>query len=219
MDNVTDRTSNPFGMHPPCEYPCSMSVDAVYGFGDPNADFHLIGDHPGVHGGRETGIPFTDVASSERLLEVLRQVGLITGFDGEVPLVRNLFMSYLHMCCLPDGATPTDEDYATLERFFDAELRGIAAHVLMPVGERATRHVLQEFTAKAAKLDGSVDHIHARELSGRGFLVVPITQPSTWSDADESMLKARLQAVLTSDYRQESDLTRFLATDELYLVR
>ena len=219
MDNVTDRTSNPFGMHPPCDRPCSASVDAVFGFGDPNADFHLIGDHPGVHGGRENGIPFTDLASSERLLEVLHQVDLITGFDGDVPLVRNLFMSYLHMCCLPEGTTPTDEEYTTLERFFDAELRGIAAHVLMPVGERATRHVLKEFTAKAGKLDEAVDQLHGRELSGRGFLVVPITEPASWTDGDANLLEARLRAVITSDYRQESDLTRFLATDELYLVR
>ena len=219
MDNVTDRTSNPFGMHPPCEHPCSTSVDAVYGFGDPNADFHLIGDHPGVHGGGESGIPFTDVASSERLLEVLHQVNLITSFDGDVPLVRNLFMSYLHMCCLPEGTTPSEEEYTTLERFFDAELRGIAAHVLMPVGERATRHVLEEFTAKAAKLGGEVDQLHGRELAGRGFLVVPITELASWTDEDESLLEARLRAILASDYRQESDLTRFLATDELYLVR
>ena len=49
MENVTDRTSNPFGMHPPCE-------QFVPGYGDANAAFHVVGDHPGVHGGVDTGV-------------------------------------------------------------------------------------------------------------------------------------------------------------------
>ena len=39
MENVTDRTSNPFDMRPPCER-------FVPGYGDANADFHVAGDHP-----------------------------------------------------------------------------------------------------------------------------------------------------------------------------
>mgnify|MGYP002760407047 CR=1 FL=1 len=49
MENVTDRTSNPFGMHPPCE-------QFVPGYGDANAAFHVVGDHPGAHGGVDTGV-------------------------------------------------------------------------------------------------------------------------------------------------------------------
>ncbi len=39
MENVTDRLSNPFGM----TYPCERSVP---GYGDANAHFHVVGDHP-----------------------------------------------------------------------------------------------------------------------------------------------------------------------------
>ncbi|MFB6308018.1 MAG: uracil-DNA glycosylase, partial [Haloarculaceae archaeon] len=53
MRNVTGRRSNPFGMQPPCE-------SYVAGYGDANAHFHVVGDHPCVHGGAESGVPFTD---------------------------------------------------------------------------------------------------------------------------------------------------------------
>jgi len=39
-------------MRPDCE-------SFVPGYGDANADFHVVGDHPGVHGGVDAGIPFT----------------------------------------------------------------------------------------------------------------------------------------------------------------
>lgn len=219
MDNVTDRTANPFGMRPPCDEPCSAAVEAVFGYGDPNADFHLIGDHPGRHGGRDTGVPFTGTDAGRALFEVLAEVGLVAEPEVTTPVVENLFMSYLHMCCTPGDETPPATAYDRLERFFDAELRAIAAHVLMPVGERAIDHVLHEFTAKAAKVDGSDPRTHAAEVAGRGFLVVPIAEPSTWSPGDAAAITERLEAVVTSDYRQESDLTRFLSTGEVYLVR
>ena len=57
--NVTGRQSNPFGLSPSCE-------SFVPGYGDANADFHVVGDHPGVHGGCETGIPFTGSRTGER---------------------------------------------------------------------------------------------------------------------------------------------------------
>jgi hypothetical protein len=37
VESVTDRTSNPFGMR---------IEDAVYGYGDDNAAFHVVGDRP-----------------------------------------------------------------------------------------------------------------------------------------------------------------------------
>src|SRR5699024_1474162 len=84
MKNVTDRTSNPFGMHPPCEA-------FVPSYGDANADFHLIGDHPGVHGGRSTGVPFTNTAG-RKLLSVFETVGLLSAPDSDAPEVENLFL-------------------------------------------------------------------------------------------------------------------------------
>lgn len=217
MEIVSRHRSNPFGMDPPCRHPCTEGVPAVFAYGDPNADFHLIGDHPGVHGGRETGIPFTGTDDAKRLLSTLAAADVVQLENG-VPIDRRTFMSYLHMCCVPYGETPTPADYAELERFFDAELRAVAAHVLLPVGERAIGHVLRHFTAIAPEAV-DVPSLHAQELAGSGFIVVPIADPAAWSDGDRQALLDTLAAIVDSDYHQEADLTRFSPTSERYLVR
>ena len=107
MKRVTDRVSNPFGMRAPGE-------PAVYGYGDANADFHVLGTDAPTHGGAETGVPFTDSVAGERL----------------------------------QGA------------------------------------------------------LHAEEVRGRGFLVVPVAEPADREPGDREALVDRLAALLASDYRQ-----------------
>ncbi|MFB6123841.1 MAG: uracil-DNA glycosylase family protein [Haloferacaceae archaeon] len=209
MENVTDRISNPFDMRPPCER-------YVPGYGDANADFHVVGDHPGVHGGVETGVPFTGREAGYRLQRALSDAGLLDAV-GDDPDVNETFLSYLHMC-VADG-TPTDAAYADLERFFDAELRAIAAHVLLPVGERATRHVLEQYTAKARNVTVDMVALHGQELLGSGWLVLPIRDPNEWESGDHSRLVEGLTELQSTDYRRESDLGRFLPGSDPYLVR
>ncbi|MFC7166491.1 uracil-DNA glycosylase family protein [Halospeciosus flavus] len=210
MENVTDRTSNPFGMTPPCER-------AVPGYGDANADFHLVGDHPGVHGGVDTGIPFTGTPAAERLQAALAEVGLLRS-TGDEPEVGDFFASYLHMC-VPEDEEPSEADYVELERYFDAELRAITAHVLLPVGERATEHVLREYTAQLHKHELDMARLHGTEILGAGWLVVPVRDPNEWESGDSERLVAALAEILDRDYHRESDLGRFLAGEETYRVR
>ncbi|WP_336037030.1 uracil-DNA glycosylase family protein [Halobacterium yunchengense] len=205
MQNVTDRTSNPFDMRPPCEA-------FVPGYGDANADFHAVGDHPGVHGGADSGVPFTGTPAAERFRRALTAAGLLDE-DGEP---RSLFLSYLYMC-VPDGE-PTPEDYAALEPFFDAELRAITAHVLLPVGERATRHVLETYTAIDPE-EADLAAVHATELHGSGWLVVPALDPGEWDDAAEAAYVDALRELRSTDYRREADLGRFLVGPDPYRVR
>ena len=202
VENVTDRASNPFGMSPPCEVQCSTDVPAVFGYGDANADFHVIGDHPGVHGGRTTGVPFTESIAGERLQDVFYETGFLAEPYADAPRTSNLFLDYVHMCCSPAGATPPPESYAELERFFDAELRAINAHILLPVGARATERVVAEYTTQSRKVTWDMDLLHATEVRGRGFLVVPIEDPAEWEEGDRERIVARLSAILASDYRQ-----------------
>ncbi|WP_101296543.1 uracil-DNA glycosylase family protein [Halegenticoccus soli] len=208
MRNVTDRTSNPFGMRPPCDR-------FVPGYGDANADFHVVGDHPGVHGGADTGVPFTNGAG-RRLQAALRDAGLLETV-GDAPEVNRTFLSYLHMC-VSEGE-PTADEYGDMERFFDAELRAIAAHVLLPVGARATAHVLENYTALAWKTDVDMPRLHATELRGSGWLVVPVLDPAEWTDADADRLVESLRELRSTDYRREVDLGRFIAGEDPYFVR
>ncbi|WP_226479195.1 uracil-DNA glycosylase family protein [Natrinema amylolyticum] len=201
MQNVTDRTSNPFGLRPPFDRSDPGDRAAVFGYGDANADFHVVGDYPGVHGGETTGVPFTETEDGLGIQAVFRELGFASGpQDG--PVLENCFWSYVHMCALPAGRSPTDEEYADLERFFDAELRAINAHILLPVGARATDHVLREYTTQRRRFDLDMASLHARDIRGRGFMVVPIQEPVEWVDGDRDAIVSKLEAVLASDYRQ-----------------
>lgn len=186
MKRVTDRVSNPFGMRAPGE-------PAVYGYGDANADFHVIGADAETHGGTETGVPFTGSEAGERLQSVLHAVGFASEPYSDRPDLRNCYLSYLHL-------SPGDPD--DLERYIDAELRALNAHILLPVGDEAFSYVLTEFTTQARALPADAARLHASEIRGRGFLVVPVREPTEWEPGDKSALIDRLEALLDSDYRQ-----------------
>ena len=211
MRNVTDRTSNPFDFHPPCER-------FVPGYGDANADFHVIGDHPGIHGGVDTGVPFTETPGAEALQSVLEATGLLET-TGDRPTVNATYLSYLHLCVPPADGHPTDREYTELEPFFDAELRAIAAHVLLPVGERATRHVFETCTARPWTPATEMADLHATEIRGSGWLVVPIAEPADWGPDDGDALKTALDRLQATDFRRESDLGRFIPGSDPYYVR
>jgi uracil-DNA glycosylase family 4 len=220
VENVTDETRNPFGMRPPCPVRCPGSEDrsAVLGYGDANADFHVIGDHPGVHGGGKTGIPFTGSEAGERVLDVLETVGLLH-WESSEPMLHQTYLSYYHCCCVPRGSDPTNEAYRDFERFFDAELRAIAADVLLPVGETATRQVLQEYTAQAQRLDVGMTDLHGRQVRGRGFLVMPINDPLEWQPSDEGRIVEAIEKLRSMDYQQMVDLGRFIPGSDPYFTR
>jgi len=227
--NVTDHVRNPFGMRPPA---VDGRREAVFGYGDANADFHVVGDYPGVHGGAGqrigtgltdapeggTGVPFTETVAGERVQAALHEVGLVAEPYSDEPEGRALFMSYLHMSVTEDGRRPTPAEYADLEPYFDAELRAISAHVLVPVGERATRHVLREYTSQAHRVETAAA-AHGTQVRGRGFQVVPVKEPEDWAEGDADALVEALAGVLDTDYRQMVDLGRFSPGGDPYFVR
>lgn len=210
MDFVADSEANPFDMDPPCER-------FVPGYGDSGAHFHVVGDNPAVHGGLDTGVPFTDRPWSATFFDALARAGLgERPDDGDFELEQT-FLSYLHLCD-PGDSTPDESDYAALEPFFDAELRAITAHVLLPVGAHATAHVLEEYTARPST-SVDMDAVHGTEIRGSGWLIVPIKDPDGWGEDDADRIVEILQRLQETGYEQISDLGRFIAGDEPYLVR
>jgi len=162
-----------------------------------------------------TNGPVTAVRDFKMMVRALHDAGLLRT-TGDDPEVDNTYLSYLHTC-VPTGE-PTDDDYADMEPFFDAELRAIAAHVLLPVGERAIEHVVETCTAHdTSTLD--IERQHATELLGSGWLVMPIREPTAWSSDDASSLVDAIDRLRATDYRRESDLGRFVAGNDPYLVR
>ena len=193
VENVTEETSNPFGMR--------VDGRAVYGYGDANADFHVVGDHPGRHGGTGTGVPFTGSVAGVRLQRILHDVGFAGEPYADRPRLENCYLSYVHPG-VPAGRDPTDGSYEDMERFLDAELRAINAHIILAVGDRALAYALREHTSLANRLPHDAAALHAEEVRGRGFLVVPVADPDRWTPEEETALRDRLAALLASDYRQ-----------------
>ena len=192
METVTTATSNPFGM--------AIDGPAVYGYGDANADFHVFGDSPARHGGAETGVPFTDSEAGRRVQSLLHELGFLDRPYSDEPTLSNLYLSYIHPGA-SDGE-PTPESYADQERFLDAELRAINAHILLPIGDRAFKYALEHHTSVRETTDPRTSAMHATPVRGRGFLVVPVAEPTEWTDADRETLAATLRELLDGDYRQ-----------------
>jgi uracil-DNA glycosylase len=213
VEYVADSDRNPFGLSPACDR-------FVPGYGDVNADFHIIGDHPGVHGGLASGLPFADRPWSEQFFETLVEAGLLRAVDLEAGAVTpyRTFLSYLHMC-EPASGMPDEDSYGQMEPFFDAELRAITAHVLLPVGARATTHVLESYTARVPEDPPDMDTLHATESRGSGWLVIPIKDPVEWTGDDATHLVESIRHLEEADYHQVSDLGRFIPGGDSYLVR
>lgn len=189
-------------MRPRCLYDRPDGGDPVYGYGDVNADFHVIGDHAGHHGGLETGVPFTGSLAGKRLQSVLHESGFVAAEYTDQPFLSNCFISYLYCCPPPMTGDPSADEYHRLERYFDAELRAINAHILLPVGRRATAHVIQTYTTMAHKLEHDLDNLHAVDIRGRGFLIIPMLDPVMWTDADRQEIVGKIDVIKRSDYRQ-----------------
>jgi uracil-DNA glycosylase family 4 len=205
---VASEQSNPFGVDPDCDR-------FVPGFGDVEADFHVIGDHPGVHGGVTSGVPFTETDGAKPFQRALLRAGLLDK-TGTPPTVDRTYLSYLHLC-VPDR-TPTEAEYDRYATFAEAEIRAITAHVLLPVGERATQWVFENMTTRSAD-EIDIQALHATEVLGSGWLVYPVAEPATWTDDEGRELSDALTTLQEQDFRREADLGRLVGGDEPYFVR
>lgn len=180
---LTEETSNPFGMTFPCE-------DAVPGYGDPNADLHVIGPES-VYGGHDTDVPFTGIEAAEQLQDVLHRAGLMDEPYSDAPELDNVFWSYIDPCPSVEG---------DIEPFFDAELRAVGAHVLLPVGDAATEHVIRHYSNREKLLNDRIPY--GQEVHGNGFLILPIPDPATWTERTPDELVEQLEELTQRDYRQ-----------------
>lgn len=191
----------------------------MFGYGDANADFHVIGNHSAVHGGAASGVPFTGNPAGERVLDVLEATGFLAASEADELTYENCFTSYRYLCCVPPETAPDRKQLRDFERFFDAELRAVAADVLLPVGEAATRHVLESYTTQEHRLRSEMGALHGTEVRGRGFTVIPMMDPRDWTPGDFDIIVDAIEELLASDYHQRVDLGRFIADADPYYVR
>ena len=197
MDARQDDLANPFGMDEDCENCrlCRTRDRIVHGYGPVDADFLFVGEMPSEQA-ELTGVPFRGTV----LWSVLGELGFAEDVETGEPVIRNAYLTHLTRCRNPDRH-PEDDEIAACDPFLSTEIRMINPEVLVPVGERALRALVAEYTTTDS---GSVDISsgHGSPIRGRGFELLPCLDPEGWTQTQRDSFVAALEEILGRDYRQ-----------------
>lgn len=196
--------SNPYGMDPECTR-CPALVDTrdhiVHGYGDVGADFLFVAEQPEPTADR-TGIPVSDTEEPRGLTRFLAASGFVREEVDEAgdPVLADAFVTHLTRCRHPDRA-PTPEEIEACDAFLTAELRTINPEILVPLGERVLSVLGDEYTTSLSD-PWDLDDLHATELRGRGFELIPLEAPSRMDEAQFETAIDRFDRTRDRDYRQ-----------------
>ncbi|AOW80340.1 uracil-DNA glycosylase [Halodesulfurarchaeum formicicum] len=166
----------------------------------------MIGDRPS----EPTAADLLEDGRFEPLRVVLETVGLL-----DAGAAGSIYTSYLYPCYQNGEPTPAAREAA--EALFDAELRAITAHVLLPVGEQAIEFVLRNYSSMAPGERSTA--LHGTEITNGSWIIVPIRDPAAWEAGDAETLESTLRSLRSFDYRRESDLGRHVTGPGSYRVR
>ncbi len=199
-----DRMDNPYGMDPGCTR-CPELAEArehiVHGYGDVTADFLFVAERPS-NSADQAGVPVTDEENGSAIASLLEAGGFVANDrdrDGN-PILENAFLTYLTRC-RHSARPPTDEEIGRCDAFLTAELRTINPEILVPVGERVLAQLAPEHSAGLDD-DWTIESVHATEIRGRGFELVPLVAPARMDDDQFAAALDRFERTRDRDYRQ-----------------
>lgn len=194
---------NPFGMDEACRRCpalCETREQVVHGYGDVTADFLFIADAP-TPAADAAGVPLVGDGSGERFQHILGLLGLNNSHPASTtPELDNAFLTQLTRCHHPERG-PTDTEIQECEPYLNAEIRKINPEILIPVGERALTEIGVEYTTTPVD-ELVMEDVHATSIRGRGFELVPMTDPATMTDSEEQAFIEHFEALMERDYRQ-----------------
>jgi len=184
-----------------CPELCGERERVVHGYGDVGAEFLVVGAGP-TAAAEANGVPFTGAGGGERMQSIFADLGFVRSSpDATEPDVQNIFFTSLTRCRHPDREA-TDREVDTCEPFLNAEIRMINPQIIVPVGERALRELAVEYTTRRPD-SFDIRAEHATTIRGRGFELVPMTEPASMTDAESEAFREHLREnVLSRDYRQ-----------------
>jgi uracil-DNA glycosylase len=142
-------------------------------FGDPNAEFLVVGLAPGMHGANRTGRPFTGDHAGILLYEALYRAGFSNQPNGDHPSdglqLLNCRISNA-VKCLPPENKPNPAEVRICNAFLANELAAIRApRVLLALGKIAHDAVLLALGLKSSRFPFS----HGQQVKlpdGRVFI-------------------------------------------------
>lgn len=126
-----------------CEL-CKTRTQTVFGVGNNDADWLIIGEAPGAEEDRQ-GEPFVGPAG-QLLTEMLRAIGLKR---------EQVFIANILKCRPPNNRDPLPEEVESCELFLKQQIALIKPRVILAVGRVAAQNLLKSQTS-IGKLRGQV---------------------------------------------------------------
>jgi uracil-DNA glycosylase family 4 len=124
---------------------CKQRKQAVFGVGNPDADWLFIGEGPGAEED-EQGDPF--VGASGKLLDsMLAAIGIARG--------REVYIANVVKCRPPGNRNPTGEEAAACAPFLDRQIELVKPRLIVALGKIAAQRLLDS-DASLASLRGKV---------------------------------------------------------------
>jgi uracil-DNA glycosylase family 4 len=122
---------------------CEKRTQTVFGVGDPNADWMLIGEAPGETEDKQ-GEPF--VGQAGKLLDnMLRSLGMQRGHD--------VYIANVIKCRPPNNRNPEPEEVARCEPYLQRQVALVQPKLIVAMGRFAAQSLLKT-TASIASLRG-----------------------------------------------------------------
>lgn len=112
---------------------CATRTQTVFGTGDQQADWMLIGEAPGEHEDRQ-GEPFVG-AAGQLLDNILAAVGLKRG--------ENVYIANVLKCRPPRNRDPQPEEVAQCEPYLRAQIALVKPKLIVVMGRFAAQTILQ----------------------------------------------------------------------------
>lgn len=147
---------------------CDTRTKTVFGVGNPNAEWMLIGEAPGAEEDAR-GEPF--VGQAGRLLDnILANVGLTR--SGRTP--QSVYIANVLKCRPPGNRNPEPSEVAQCEPFLLRQVELVKPKLIVVMGRFAAQSLLRT-DASIASLRGRV---HRVSVAGREFPVVVTYHPA-----------------------------------------
>jgi DNA polymerase len=134
-------------------------TQAVFGVGNPEADWMVIGEAPGAEEDRR-GEPFVGRAGKllDEMLRAIRQSR------------STVFIANILKCRPPGNRDPLKEEAAQCRRYLDAQIEHVAPRLILAVGRIAAHELLES--------DAPVGRLRGREHAYRGIPLVVTYHPA-----------------------------------------
>jgi uracil-DNA glycosylase family 4 len=158
-------------------------TQVVWMDGNPDSDLMFIGEAPGFHEDKQ-GRPFVG-AAGQLLNEMLSSIGM----DRTKCSVVNVLK-----CRPPGNRDPMPDEIETCKPYLEAQIRLIRPRVIVPLGNFATRFILNKQV--------SISRVRGQRFEAHGASVVPTFHPAA------ILRGGGQQAPTMPDFKHDFELVR-----------